>query len=84
MIECEFDSKDTSAIILIGVTCALRLLVVQINSRDKVWMISHLVLQSLEEGQIGGISWSQTLFVLQEFCLSNHSMNSLFNPYLYV
>lgn len=36
------------------------------NSRDKVRVVSHLVLQSLQEGEICGISRPQTLLILQD------------------
>lgn len=35
-----------------------------LNSRDKVRVVSHLLLQSLQEGEICGISRPQTLFIL--------------------
>lgn len=35
-----------------------------LNSRDEVRVVSHLLLQSLQEGEICGISRPQTLFIL--------------------
>lgn len=34
------------------------------NSRDEVRVISHLLLKSLQEGEICGFTWPQTLFIL--------------------
>lgn len=43
----------------------LKLASVYLNSRDEVRVVSHLLLQSLQEGEICGFSRPQTLFVLR-------------------
>lgn len=36
------------------------------NSRDKVRVISHLFLQTLEEGEVCGVSWPETFLILKD------------------
>lgn len=43
---------------------SLQLETIYFNSRDKVRVVSHLLLKSLQEGEICCFSWPQTLFIL--------------------